>query len=1098
MILNYFTWYRKFGCRMLTQIANANISELRFLELPMDSVYHYIDYDSLTLGPSGSDSLFRNIRRPIPILTVPELAYYEGKPKRMGASPIAALRDYYRKNRKLRLLRDYNVASKDRQTPIVYNYAMLPRMYRYPQNLFSHYYQWKNLFRTVISEIVKITETSERQHFLQIQVPQLIPSVQQLTMGAHEANQTTLKYFKEPNSLFLLELWKWWGENRNDSVFADIPKNKIHLVNLIYQESGQWLVINLGILNSFYYNPDEPKEETEEYVVKSKQHISGLQLGKRYLRLMMSLMELRTLMSKPENAALLPEQGELDDEAQINQPDDGIEVDELDDAEDAPEIPAHSDLEYSEPYKENIADTVSALAPLQSLAEIDELADLSHAEFMAHIEKEDALLDQELQVLNDIAIKHAEKETRVDIATITHQQNIHAPEAGIITQCEKLAADGLMSPKELLKFKKLAMSYQAMKAPDGITPLADFMVIKPEDLALKLDEPMPAATAVLDPTMLNSSLNTFDRKYVDHVLHKDYANAVMSLQNAGVAVTGYKIEKNYDICGGYEDHTLKIQPIVGAPSTLRFKLPIVTPDGVFKSSSVTYRMRKQRVQLPIAKISPNKVALTSYYGKVFVTRARKASEDYGQWLLAKVTAKALDRTDLDIVQAAYANVFDQTLICARAYSSIAKGLKSFLCKGYTFVFDRAEILSTIPANVLKKYEKNHSIVIGTDGVQQHYLLLDTNGNLFSISITDNTTAPLGDIDSYLGLDAYAAPVESITAGIFGKDIPVGIILALELGLEKLLALLKADPIRIPSNEKYKPAINEYLIQFNDETLVLNKHNRLATLILSGFNEFEKQLKLFSVYSFDKRGVYVNLLESTGVGVRYVREIDLANSMFVDPITRDILIELKEPTTYLGLLLKAAEMLLVDAHPDELDPAYMRIKGYERMSGAVYNELVQSLRAHNGSIGKASSPIIMNPYAIWKKISEDPVKIQVGELNPILSLMDSEAVTYGGVGGRSSLSMTKRTRGYHNNDMGTISESTVDSGDTGINVYTSADPSFTSVRGVSKRFDLNKPNVTSLLSTSALLSPGSDKDDEVSVTSISNGREIKFFNCQEVL
>ena len=1079
MILNYITYYRKFGVRMLSQLSNPILSDLKFLELPIDSVYHYIDYDSSTIGPAGDDHLWRNIRRPIPLLTLQELEYFDGHPKRIGANPLAALRDYLRHNRKLRVLRDYGVAAKDKQIPIIYNYAMLPRMYRYPQNVFSHYYQWKNLFHTAINEIVKITETSERQHYLHLSVPQLIPSVQQLTMASAETNQTTLKIFKEPNSLILLELWKWWSDNREDSLFSTIPKNKIHLINFIYQESGQWMVINLGMLNSFFLDPNETKESVNDYVIKSKQKISGLQLGKRYLRLMMSLMELRTLVSKDSHSEVDTEDGELDDDAIINRPDADLNFNEVNDDDESPDIAAaSSDMDYVEPYRENLADTVSVLSPMQPIGDLTDLSDLTHEEFLKHIAHEDEELEQELQVLNDIAVKHLEKESTVDIKSILYQTDIHSPETGIIKQCNKLAQDGLMSASELKKFQKLATTYKSMKAPDGITPLEEFLIIKPEDLALKLDEPMPAATAVLDPTMLNSSLNTFDRKYIDTVMHKDYANAVMALQNAGIAVTGYKIEKQYDILGGYEDHTLKIQPVVGKPSTIKFKMPIVNSDGTYTASGVKYRVRKQRAQNPICKIDTNKVALTSYYGKTFITRARRNSDDYGQWLLAKVTAKSLDRTDLDIVQTSYANVFDSKLVCARGYSAISKGIRSFLCKDYTLQFDRAEVLNTYPPEILKRYEKKNSIIIGVDSLTQNYLLLDPAGVLFKIPVNDGAPESLGSLDTFLGLNETEAPIESISAGIFGKDIPVAIILALELGLDKLLTLLKADPVRISSNEKYKPLPNEYLLQFNDETLVLDKRNRLATLLLSGFNEYAKQLKMFSVYSFDKRGVYVNLLESAGIGVRYVREIDLANTMFVDPITRDILIELKEPTTYLGLLLKAAEMLLVDAHPDELDPAFMRIRGYERMSGAIYSELVQAIRAHNGSLGKSNAAVTLNPYAIWKKISEDPAKIQVSELNPVATLKEAEAVTYGGVGGRSSLSMTKRTRGYHANDMGTISEATVDSGDTGINIYTSADPSFTSVRGVSNRFDLKKPNVTSLLSTSALLSPNSDQDDQI--------------------
>ena len=86
------------------------------------------------------------------------------------------------------------------------------------------------------------------------------------------------------------------------------------------------------------------------------------------------------------------------------------------------------------------------------------------------------------------------------------------------------------------------------------------------------------------------------------------------------------------------------------------------------------------------------------------------------------------------------------------------------------------------------------------------------------------------------------------------------------------------------------------------------------------------------------------------------------------------------------------------------------------------------------------------------------------------------MTYGGVGGRSSRSMTKRTRIYHKNDMGTISEATVDSGDVAINTYTSADPQFTSLRGISKRYEIGKTGATALLSSSALLAPCTDRDD----------------------
>ena len=120
---------------------------------------------------------------------------------------------------------------------------------------------------------------------------------------------------------------------------------------------------------------------------------------------------------------------------------------------------------------------------------------------------------------------------------------------------------------------------------------------------------------------------------------------------------------------------------------------------------------------------------------------------------------------------------------------------------------------------------------------------------------------------------------------------------------------------------------------------------------------------------------------------------------------------------------------------------------------------------------------MKPYAVWKAITEDSSKTQSQEINPLKAIKETEAATLAGEGGRNKRSLTKDTRVYHPNDMGTISESTVDSSDVGINIHTSANPQFTSLRGMSKRFDFKTQGPTALLSTSALLASGSDHDDQ---------------------
>jgi hypothetical protein len=488
---------------------------------------------------------------------------------------------------------------------------------------------------------------------------------------------------------------------------------------------------------------------------------------------------------------------------------------------------------------------------------------------------------------------------------------------------------------------------------------------------------------------------------------------------------------------------------------------------------VKYRYRKQRVDLPIRKIDSNIVALTSYYGKTFVTRGRKKTDDYGYWINSEIMASYLNPESKVITDVLGADVFDSTAITPRAYSAISETIKSFNCKGYSCNFDYKYRLELFGNDTIKKFEKHGSVVFGISKLND-YLVLDQNNTVY-VTKGDNLDV-LGTIESFLSVDSMGAPVEYTEVGVFGKDIPVGVVLAYYMGFETLLKLLKVTPRRVMAHTRLNLLPNEWVIQFSDESLVFNKEDKLASMVLAGFNAYHKTIKLFSVYSFDKKGVYLNLLESNGLSTRYLRELDLMNKLFVDPITKDILLDMKEPITLTGLLLRSNELLLTDAHPDALDPKYMRIRGYERLSGAVYAELVQSIRYHEGRLGKGNAVIELNPWAVWKRISEDPSKSQVNEINPVESLKETEAVTYAGNGGRNKRSMVKSTRSYHSNDMGTISESTVDSSDVAINIFTSADPQFDSLRGTSRRYEIGKSGVTALMSTSALLSPGSNHDD----------------------
>ena len=220
---------------------------------------------------------------------------------------------------------------------------------------------------------------------------------------------------------------------------------------------------------------------------------------------------------------------------------------------------------------------------------------------------------------------------------------------------------------------------------------------------------------------------------------------------------------------------------------------------------------------------------------------------------------------------------------------------------------------------------------------------------------------------------------------------------------------------------------------------------MASLILSGLSKCDTSDTAITL--LDRKEIYFNLLESIKIPGRYVKEIDLYNNMFVDPITERILIEMNEPTDFTGLLIRSVELLLTRYHADEVDMTGQRIAGYERMAGEVYKAIVNSLREHNRHGIKANYPIELNPEAVWMSILKDTSKQTVENLNPIQDLKQQEVTTFSGNGGRGKKSMVKRTRIHHKTSIGVISEATVDSSDAGVTTYMSANPKFKSLYGL---------------------------------------------------
>lgn len=1091
MLLSYELFVRRFGLRKPTQLMNPIINKEETFKLPKCSIYHFVG-DGKVNGPSQDDPIFPDNKRVIPIYHVTELESFLGKPRLLPGQPQQWIREFQIKNRRFRKVSSVSMATRDPLVPFVVNYSLIDRRYRYIQDMYADYNRWFNLEATILHNTNEVAGQTSFQNFIFLTLPEVLPTLSLLNQASKQMNITIMKKFGDGNSFMIFEFWKWLGEERDTSLLKSIEPENYSKINFVFKDSGNWVTFNLGTLNSWRI---ATKEEREANPDAPKKGFPPKKIQKLFLRYLMSLASMRAggtdilqsldkqvndtskiITKKPDENKTVgvspTEDNEVTDETSINP-----KVTTVNNKTNEVSVPEH-------PKNETVVhDTeTKTLSSMQNdETDLDLEIDDTTGEFIID-DKEAAQIEDDLEAMEKMVSNMKENRDKVNHLVSLLANDNDTPEESIMKEVDDLADSGTMTAAEYRRYKTLATRYKEIIYPSTNKTLENIAVTDKKALNLEEPKPFKDSVAVFDKSMLESSIHDFDEKYIKETMNANEAGVILSMQKAGICVTDIEKERVDDATGSYDTIRIKTQPVVGAPSTLWMKLPVIDDEGNFTSNGTKYRIRKQRGDLPIRKIAPNKVTLTSYYGKATVIRSNKKVTDYGEWLRNNIMAMGLDMDDNTVQELKPSNAFNPSIKVPRLYSLLGMRFSGFKLGGYEWVLDYKEHTAFFTPEELNTWEKNGSILVGKNPDNKDLLLMDSKSYLYTIKDLKGVPEmmPTSTIEGMLGLDRLKAPVDITTIKVLGKIIPIGFLLAYHLGLEKLIDSLGVSYRRVPKDGRLDMRDDEWRLVFGDESLIFSRDDVIPSMILAGLKDFHRELLKYSVYEFDRKDVYLNLLEAQSLSPRYLREIDLMFKMFVDPITKDILEEMDEPTSFMGLLTRATELLVTDENPGEVDPRYTRTKGFERIPGAMYNELVKAIRVQNGRVGRAKVPIDLNPYAVWRTITSDPAVVVANEINPIQNLKESEAVTYGGNGGRTSQTMVKHTREYHKNDLGTVSEATVDSSDVGINIFLSTNPNFKSVYGISKPINPDTVKPSSLFSTSFLMAPGADMDDKLCV------------------
>ncbi len=600
---------------------------------------------------------------------------------------------------------------------------------------------------------------------------------------------------------------------------------------------------------------------------------------------------------------------------------------------------------------------------------------------------------------------------------------------------------------------------------------------------------------VLDKSYLTDPLKAIERKYIKDFKKKDDKRMIYAMQQNGVVVEDHHIEVEESILGRIDIHKIKVVPPGGRSITLTVRLPHVDEDGRFKMNNNTYVMRKQKSDAPIRKINATQVNLSSYFGKLMIKKASYKKDDMGIALMTGLQNLNNDETS-PISLVVPGNIIITDVHLPKMYTATARYVRSFKNGKDFLLFDyifRHTLLDK--EDKLTDMEKGSLILVGKSSGKNNYILIDKDNNLHSYK--KGKVEPLSSYLEYINISIDTLPVEYSMVKILGQNIPVVLLTIYYLGFDQLLKTLNVKYKTFESKRKTEVESGDYSIVFKDKVFVFNRKDELAAMLLSGFNFVSKHIKHIEADDLNTTSGVMDILVAMGLNRKHETEIKILKTMFIDPITKDVLEIMKEPITFIGLLFRSNELLLTDYTKPTNDISEILFKGYERMSGMLYHTLSRSLRDYENKFGTIKTKLTVNPYATWAMISEDSTVMLEDDLNPIANLKQKEDVTFTGFQGRSSETLNQAAREYHKSEVGILSEATKDSAEVGITVYTAAAPKLNNVRGVvdNSKKDIKDLGFHNIFSTSTMLAPFGLQDDgkRILFNSIQNGHVIPLTN-----
>ena len=572
-----------------------------------------------------------------------------------------------------------------------------------------------------------------------------------------------------------------------------------------------------------------------------------------------------------------------------------------------------------------------------------------------------------------------------------------------------------------------------------------------------------------------SSTIELDRNYLKQMFDRDLANILTSFNKQGMFLVGFQEEVQTDELNDKKTFVAAYEDLNHKQHKLRFSIPNLDQNGRFRSNGTVKSMIKQRVSNPICKVSPSRVTLNSNYNKLLVERNDAVAHSFKDWFSSVIGKCRTSGFRMQTVHSAYKfpnKPFPFEL------TEIGSKYERINIDGGTMFFHVPERGNHVPEKYrekVKEAESNFGYWFGYRGDEHFFMTV--KGAVTVRNLKTDEELLYGAFEDFMewisGIELKKV-VEYIDLTVLSKKVPIILPLGFRYGLTEMLKYTGTDYETFDAGTRYEKRNSDLIVKFKDKHLVIRRTPRMNALLFGGLTTYD--FSGVTLEEMDEKDVYYDMLQQKKLSINVLKGIDAMFDLFIDPITRDVLRELRQPTELRDLMLRAITMLTTSEHMPAASSVNFRFRGAEQVTGIVYNELAKTFANYRNRAVGSGNKFSVKEFQIKQRIEQDQLSENVSIINPLDDIKQFSKFSNAGSGGRSNETFRVPDRQFTEDSVGVVSEATVDNGKVGLNATLPANPVFANARGMIGEINKADLKPENMLSMTSLVMAGATNDD----------------------